>query len=57
VQSKLNLNITTPKIKYMEKFLDMFQQKYNSIEEYFSRIGLSDNEVLRFKTKLLNREG
>ena len=41
----------------MEKFLDMFQQKYNSIEEYFSRIGLSDNEVLRFKTKLINREG
>lgn len=48
----VDVNIITPKIEYMEKFLDMFQHKYNSVEEYFSRIGLSDNEVLRLKTML-----
>jgi protein-tyrosine phosphatase len=50
----VDINIITPKTEYMEKFLDMFQQKYNSVEEYFSQIGLSDSEVLRLKTKLLN---
>lgn len=50
----VDINIITPKIEYMEKFLDMFQQKYNSVEEYFSQIGLSDSEVLQLKTKLIN---
>ncbi|GCD10386.1 tyrosine-protein phosphatase [Clostridium tagluense] len=53
----VDVNIITPKIEYMEKFLDMFQQKYNSVEEYFSQIGLSDSEVLRLKTKLINCVG
>ena len=50
----VDINIITPKIEYMEKFLDMFIQKYNSVEEYFSKIGLSDSEVLRLKNKLIN---
>ncbi len=48
----VDVNIITPKAEYMEKFLDIFQQKYNSVEEYFSQIGLSDSEVLQLKTKL-----
>ena len=50
----VDVNIITPKAEYMEKFLDMFLQKYNSVEEYFSLIGLNDSEVLRLKMKLIN---
>jgi len=53
----VDVNIITPKSEYMGKFLVMFQQKYNSVEEYFSLIGLSDGEVLRLKTKLINCGG
>ena len=53
----VDINIITPKIEYMEKFLDMFQKKYNSVEEYFSQIGLSDSEVSQLKTKLINCAG
>lgn len=53
----VDINIITPKIEYMEKFLDMFQRKYNSIEEYFSQIGLTETEVLQLKTKLTNSAG
>lgn len=49
---QVDINIITPKTKYMEKFLHMFQQKYNSVEEYFCQIGLSNSEVLRLKMKL-----
>ncbi|MGK0465819.1 MAG: protein-tyrosine phosphatase [Clostridium sp.] len=54
INKNVDINIITPKTEYMEKFLDMFLQKYNSVEEYFSRIGLSDSEILRLKTKLIN---
>ncbi len=37
----------------MDKFLDMFQKKYNSAEEYFSQIGLSDSEIMLLKKKLV----
>jgi len=50
----VDINIVTPKREYMEKFLDMFHQKYNSVEEYLTKIGLSDTEVLQLKTKLIN---
>ena len=53
----VDVNIITPKTEYMEKFLDMFQQKYNSAEEYFLKIGLSDSEVLKLKAKLINCAG
>lgn len=48
----VDINIIMPRIEYMEKFLDMFQQKYNSVEEYFSQIGLSDSELMQLKSKL-----
>ena len=50
----VDINIITPKTEYMEDFLDKFHEKYNSVEEYFSRIGLSDSEVLRLKSRLIN---
>lgn len=54
INKNVDVNIITPKIEYMEKFLDMFKQKYNSVEEYFSQIGLSDNEILGLKMRLIN---
>lgn len=57
VNKNVDVNIITPKTEYMGKFLDMFLQKYNSVEEYFSQIGLSDSEVLRLKMKLISCEG
>lgn len=50
-------NIVTPKTEYMERFLYMFQQKYNSVEEYFSQIGLTDSEILELKMRLTSRVG
>lgn len=50
----VDINIITPKVEYMEKFLDMFQKKYNTVEEYFFQIGLSGSEInsfICFKTK------
>ncbi|GFZ33281.1 protein-tyrosine-phosphatase [Clostridium zeae] len=49
----VDINIITPKMEYMEKFLDMFFEKYNSVEEYFSKIGLEDSEVMVIKEKLI----
>lgn len=48
----VDINIITPRIEYMEKFLKMFQQKYNSVEEYLSQIGLNGSELMRLKSKL-----
>ncbi|GKU25209.1 tyrosine-protein phosphatase [Clostridium folliculivorans] len=49
----VDINIITPKMEHMEKFLDMFLEKYNSVEEYFSKIGLKDCEVMKLKKKLV----
>ncbi|MFL0269380.1 tyrosine-protein phosphatase [Candidatus Clostridium radicumherbarum] len=57
VNKNIDLNIITPKTEYMEKFLGMFLQKYNSVEEYFSQIGLSDSEIWRLKMKLVSCTG
>lgn len=50
----VDINIVTPKPEYMEKFLNMFQRKYNTVEQYFTQIGLTENEVLQIKNKLTN---
>lgn len=52
----VDINIITPKMEYMKKFLDMFQQKYNSVEEYFSHISLSGNKIMTLKKKLIDSE-
>lgn len=45
--------IITPKIGYMEAFLDLFYQKYHSVEEYLLCIGLDNNDILHLKQKLI----
>ncbi len=52
----VDVNIITPKIEYMEKFLNMFLQKYNIVEQYFLQIGLSDREIMQLKIKLKSNE-
>lgn len=52
-RKNVDINIITPQIEYMDKFLDMFQKKYNSVEEYFSKIGLSASEIMLLKKKLV----
>ncbi len=50
----VDINIVTPKPEYMDKFLDMFRQKYNNVEQYLTQIGLTEIEVLQIKNKLTN---
>ena len=50
----IDINIVTPKAEHMEKFLDMFHKKYNTIEEYLFQIGLSNDEIANLKNKLIN---
>ena len=51
----VDINIVTPKEAYMDKFLDMFHQKYKSVEEYFIKIGIDNNELMKLKEKLLSQ--
>lgn len=45
--------IMTPKIEYMGAFLDMFYNKYHSVEKYLLRIGLDNNDIINLKQKLI----
>lgn len=45
--------IITPKVIYIEKFMDMFIEKYKSVEGYCKIIGLTDEEVEMIRDKLL----
>ena len=45
--------IITPKIEYMEAFLDMFYNKYHTVEEYLLCLGLDNNDVINLKQKLI----
>lgn len=46
--------IITPKIEYMEAFLNMFYHKYHSVEEYLLCIGLDNNDIINLKQKLID---
>jgi protein-tyrosine phosphatase len=45
--------IITPKVSYIEKFIDMFIEKYKSAEEYCRVIGLTEAEIEMIRNKLL----
>jgi len=45
--------IVEPRIEYMEKFLELFNEKYGSSEKYLLEIGLTDLEIEKLKKKLL----
>ena len=42
------------KLEYMEDILKMFYDKYNSVEEYMKKIGISDEEMNIIRGKLLD---
>ena len=44
------------KPEYMEKTLNMFYEKYHSIEDYTEYIGLTKNDLHTLRNKLLNNE-
>ena len=43
--------IITPKEEYMRKFLQYFDKKYNNINQYLYKIGITDNEIHVIKEK------
>ena len=43
--------IITPKEEYMRKFLQYFNKKYNNINQYLYKIGITDNEIHVIKEK------
>ena len=53
--SNVDINIVTPKRDYMERFIDIFLNMYNSIEEYLTLIGLSSDEKIRLRNKMIKR--
>lgn len=50
---EIDINIITPKKVYIEEFLHMFHEKYNSAENYLLEIGLSEEEIKNIRKKLI----
>jgi protein-tyrosine phosphatase len=46
-------NVVEPKIEYMEKFLEMFYEKYGSSKGYLLEIGLNEDEIEKIIQKML----
>lgn len=42
------------KSDYMKKTLELFYEKYKSIENYMYYLGFNDNDIVRFRNKLIN---
>ena len=49
----LNMNIVTPCEDYMRKFLKKFCDEFGNTEKYFTRLGLSQKDIIKIKAKLL----
>lgn len=47
-------DIITPKIEYMDSFLNMFYEKFHSVEDYLLYIGLDFMDITNLKTKLID---
>ena len=45
------MDIVIPHEEYMNTFLDLFEKKYRSAENYMLQIGLSENEIREIKGK------
>lgn len=50
---EISIEILTPKIEHIIGFLDLFYKKYNSAQEYLSKIGLTNSEISNLKKKLI----
>ncbi|MBE6449957.1 MAG: tyrosine-protein phosphatase [Alphaproteobacteria bacterium] len=46
-------SIITPRIENMEKFMELFKEKYNSIENYLFSIGITEENIRNIRSKLL----
>ncbi len=44
------------KIEYMDKFIKLFHQKYNSVQDYLLETGLHRAEIEKIRTKLQNND-
>ena len=49
---ELDMDIVIPHEEYMNTFLDLFEKKYRSAENYMLQIGLSENEIREIKEKV-----
>lgn len=49
-------DIITPKIEYMDSFLNMFYKKYHSVEDYLMYIGLDFIDITNLTMKLINSD-
>lgn len=49
----LNMNIVTPCEDYMRKFLKKFRDEFGNTEKYFTRLGLSQKDIIKIRAKLL----
>jgi len=47
----IDINIVIPHEEYILRFLQMFEEKYKTAEEYLLRIGLTQEEIERIKQK------
>jgi len=50
----ISSDIITPKIEYMDSFLNMFYKKYHSVEDYLMHIGLDFIDITNLKVKLID---
>ena len=48
-----NMNIVTPCEDYMRKFLKKFRDEFGNTEKYFTRLGLSQKDIIKIRAKLL----
>ncbi len=47
------LDIITPKTEYMEQFLNYFDEKYHSIDNYLNEIGITKEDIQTIQNKYL----
>ena len=48
--------VGSSKSNYMRETLKLFYKKYNSIENYMYYLGFTDDDILKFRNKLLDKE-
>lgn len=52
----IHSDIITPKIEHMDSFLNMFYEKYHSVEDYLLYIGLDFIDINNLKMKLIEND-
>ena len=52
---EIDMNIIIPNESNMERFMDMIEQRYGSVQEYFAAIGITEKEQKAIRDKLMYR--